>query len=110
MPNPTVRPTRYEVSLLPEDDVNYPVYALGIEARGAGRWAVVRHRMCLGVDGEWDWEPIPSERGDDWLAAHRFDLDTALRLAKQAAPGVTVNGISAAQVLAQREKNEEESR
>ena len=96
---PQVRPTRYEVSVLPEDDINYPFYALGVEDRGNGRWAVVRHRQCLGVDGEWSWESIPSERDDGWLAALRFDLDTALDLARKAAPGVVVNGIAAVEVL-----------
>ena len=102
-PGPRVRATRFEVSLLPEDDINYPFYAVAVEDRGAGRWAVVRHRQCLGVDGEWSWESIPSEREDEWLAAHRFDLDTALRLAREAAPGVTVNGITAVEVLRRRE-------
>lgn len=102
MPEPIVRVTRYEVSVLPEDDINYPVYAIAVETRSASLWAVVRHRMCLGADGEWDWESIPSERGDEWLAAHRFDRETALRLAQAAAPSVTVNGITAAQVLARR--------
>lgn len=101
-PKAEVRATRYEVSLLPEDDINYPFYAIAVEARGNGRWAVVRHKRCLGPDGAWSWESIPSEREDDWLATHRFDRDTAIRLAKQAAPTVTVNGITAAQAAARR--------
>lgn len=79
-----------------------PFETLAVEDRGNGQWAVTRPRRCLGVDGEWDWEPIPSEREDDWLAAHRFDLATALALAKQAAPTVAVNGITAAQAAARR--------
>lgn len=99
----TVRPSQFEVSVLPEDDINYPHYVVTVEARGAGRWAVVRHRQCLGADGEWSWESIPSEREDDWLATHRFDLETAQRLAIEAAPSVYVNGRTAAQVLAAKE-------
>jgi hypothetical protein len=38
----------------------------------------------------------PHGRSAAWLAAHRFDLDTALRLAQAAAPTVTVNGRTAA--------------
>lgn len=106
MSEPQVRVTRYEVSVLPGDDVNYPLYVLAVEARGAGRWAVVRHRQCLGVDGEWSWESVPSEREDEWLAAHRFDLDTALRLARESAPGVIVNGMTAARVLERRNQQE----
>ncbi|MFJ7417947.1 hypothetical protein ACIQXD_04960 [Streptomyces uncialis] len=94
----TVTACRYEVSLLPVDNINHAIYAIGVEHRGGDRWAVVRQRECLGADGTWSWEPIPSERGGEWLAAHCFDLDTALRLARAAAPHVTVNGRSAAQV------------
>lgn len=100
---PTIRPTQFEVSLLPEDDINYRVFVVTVEARGADRWAVVRHRQCLGVDGEWSWESIPSEREDDWLAAHRFDLETAKRLAAEAAPGINVNGMTAVEALAWKE-------
>ena len=102
-PSPRVRATRFEVSLLPEDDINYPLYALAVEARGADRWAVVRHRQCLGADGEWSWESVPSEREDEWLAGHRFDRETALRLAAEAAPHVTVNGVTAAEAWRRRE-------
>lgn len=99
----TVRPPQFEVSLLPEDDINYPLFVIAVESRGAGRWAVVRHRQCLGADGEWSWESIPSEREDEWLATHRFDLETAKRLAIEAAPGVYINGMTAAQALARKE-------
>lgn len=100
---PAARVTRFEVSLLPEDDINYPFHTVAVEDRGNDRWAVVRHRQCLGADGEWSWESIPSEREDEWLASHRFDLDAALDLAREAAPGVTVNGVTAAEVLRRRE-------
>lgn len=42
-------------------------------------------------------------REDDWLAAHRFDLDTALKLAREAAPHVTVNGRTVADALTRAE-------
>lgn len=100
---PAARVTRFEVSLPPEDDINHPFYTVAVEDRGNDRWAVVRHRQCLGTGGEWSWESIPSEREDEWLTAHRFDLDTALRLAVEAAPGVTVNGVTAAEALRRRE-------
>lgn len=92
--------TQYTVSLLPETDINHLTYAITVDYRGHGQWAITRGRECLSRDGGWDWEPIPSERDDDWLAEHRFDLGTALRLAKNAAPGVVVNGRTAAEALA----------
>ena len=99
-----VRATRYEVSLLHEDDINAHLYAVAIESRGHNGgpelWAVTWMGRCLDAHGAWDYEPIPSSRTDDWLAEHRFDFQTALRLARQAAPGVTVNGTTAAQIAA----------
>jgi hypothetical protein len=95
LPDVSVQVTRYEVSLLPEGDVNRHVFTIDVEYRGADRWAVTRHGSCLGSDGTWDFGVKQYDRGDDWLAAHRFDLDTALRLARDAAPHVVVNGHTA---------------
>lgn len=94
---PIVTITRYEVSVLPEDDINRSVYTINVENRGNDRWAVVRHRQCMNAKGEWSWESIPSEREDEWLAEHRFNRATALELAQWAAPRVIVNGHTAAE-------------
>ena len=92
--------TRYTVNLLPETaSPDAHIFEITVEYRGRGRWAVCRHGMCLGVDGTWDYEVRPSEREDDWLDAHRFDQDTALRLAIEQAPLVSVNGHTAADAL-----------
>lgn len=100
MTEPTVRVTRYEVSCVPPDNIDAPHFTVAVEYRGRDLWAVVRMGECLGTDGEWDFEPRPSSREDDWLDTHRFDLDTALRLAKEVAPELTVNGFTVADVLA----------
>ena len=92
--------TRFTVNLLPETAPDAHLFEITVEYRGHGRWAVLRHSQCLNHDGTWDWEMRPSEREDDWLDTHRFDLDTALRLAKEAAPSVSVNGLTAAAALA----------
>ena len=101
MAEPYVRTTQYVVNLLPESEDKRGGYCfeITVEYRGHGRWAVLRGRQCIGTDGTWSWESIPSEREDDWIVAHRFDLDTALQLAKEAAPHVTVNGLTAADAL-----------
>jgi hypothetical protein len=91
-----VEATTFTVSLLPYDHIDAPLFALAVEKRSEGTWAVMRMRHCLGVGGEWDFEPSPSNREDEWLATHRFDLDTALTLAREAAPAVRVNGRTAA--------------
>lgn len=108
MTEPTVRATRYEVSLLPATDINAGVFALAVEYRaqldGADLWCVSRYGRCLGADGEWDYEPIPSSRTKEWIASHRFDLDTAIRLAKEAAPHVMVNGHTVADAIARNQE------
>lgn len=100
MTTPEVRPTQYEVSCLPEDDMDAHLWALAVEYRGRGRWAVRHHGQCLGRDGSWSYESIPSERRDEWLVEHRFPLEEALALAKQHAPLVRINRFTAADYLA----------
>ena len=94
-PEVLVEVTRYEVSVLPHDDINRSCFTITVESRGRGLWAVARHSQCLDASGQWDWEPSPSNREDDWLATHRFDLDTALKLARETAPTLRVNGETA---------------
>jgi hypothetical protein len=94
-----VRPTRYVVNLLPDADPHGHVFELTVEWRGDDRWAVLNGHWCLGSDGAWDYELRPSERADEWISTHRFDLGTALDLAKKAAPDVTVNGLTATAAL-----------
>ncbi|MEU0836076.1 hypothetical protein [Streptomyces sp. NPDC005969] len=95
-PVATCQATEYEVSILPEGDINQQVFVITVQYRGVGQWAVTRHGSCLGVNGTWADGVKPYDRGDDWLADHRFDLDTALALARKAAPHVVVNGHTAA--------------
>jgi len=97
LPVPTCQATEYEVSILPEDDINRHSFAITVQYRGNGRWAVTRHSSCLGADGTWEFGIKEYDRGDAWLDAHRFDLYTALRLAREAAPHIVVNGITAAE-------------
>ena len=98
-PEATVKVTQYTVNCLPEDGIDSHVFEITVQYRGDGRWAVLRHGWCLGSNGKWDYEMRPSERDDDWLSWHRFDLDTALDLAKQAAPHITVKGFTVADAL-----------
>jgi hypothetical protein len=104
------RVTEYKVSVFPpwmtdSSDMlaasEADTWSLTVQWRGFDKWAVTNGgHTCLGSDGEWDWEPIPSSREDDWLAAHRFDLETALHLAAEHAPKVTINGKTALDILA----------
>lgn len=36
-------------------------------------WAVVCRDMCMSYDGEFDMEPSPSNRDDEYLKNNRFD-------------------------------------
>lgn len=106
MTEPHVRETRYEVSCLPDDHELYHHMTVHVVWRGGDQWAVTQPwepTPCLSVDGEWEYEPRPSERTDHWKARHRFDLDTALGLAKREAEKATVRGRTAAQWLAEEE-------
>ena len=104
LPEAIARPSQYTVTCLPDRDQNTHLYEITVAERGGRHgqiwWAVCWMGRCLDAEGEWDHEPIPSYREDDWLAAHRFDLDTALRLAKEAARRVEVNGFTVADAYA----------
>lgn len=97
-----MRITEITVSVVPEGDVNRHLFEVKVVYRGDGRYAVTHLGYCLGADGEWEYEPHPSAREDDWLATHRFDHDTAYRLAIEVAPGIECNGLTAAEYMARR--------
>ncbi|GAA3417641.1 hypothetical protein [Streptosporangium vulgare] len=118
IPEPEVRVTRYEVSCLPEDDLNAPAYTLAVESRGGGEWVVKSSGACLNADGVKSWghhwedgrEPVTDEEfaahevsRQAWLAAHRFDEETALAVARKFAPTMTCMGHTVADALRDRE-------
>lgn len=97
------RLTGYQVSVFveaddPEGHIGLSSWALEVTYRGRNLWAVLHRGYCLGKDGVWEYEPSPSNREDDWLKTHRFTRAEALALAYKAAPNVTVNGRSAAEL------------
>ncbi|MFD3516287.1 hypothetical protein [Streptomyces sp. NPDC058657] len=99
LPEPTVKAVEYVVTCVPEDGIDAHVFEIRVEYRGGGRWAVTRLGSCLGTDGTWAQGVKEYDRGDQWLDDHRFDLDTALHLAQQAAPHITVNGYTVTDAL-----------
>ncbi len=100
--NPIAHATTYTVTCLPDDELDASSWALTVEWRGSDQWAVKHGAFCLSRSGDWDYEMRPSEREDEWIAAHRFPLGEALDLAKHAAPNVVVNGFTPADLLAWR--------
>jgi hypothetical protein len=95
----TIMTTEVVVNLLPEWHTEAYDFRVYVQYRGLGRWAVVHKGEHLGHDGLWSYPP----RGDsrDWLDEHRFSsFDAALEAAKEVAPTVEVDGVTAAQVRA----------
>lgn len=88
-PEVIVSITRYTVSVLPADDINHKDFALYVELKPGG-WVVHDGHVAYASDGTWQ----PGQG-----LAHRFaDYDDALAVARRKAPGMTVNGRTAAEV------------
>ncbi|MGD6765964.1 hypothetical protein ACOKM5_44285 [Streptomyces sp. BH097] len=98
-PAVSVRPVKYEVSALPEGSPSARYFTIDVEYQGQGLWAVARFDSCLGSDGTWAEGVKPYDRGQKWLDEHRYDLDTALKLARDTAPHLVVEGRTVADVL-----------
>lgn len=92
--------TRFEVSCLPEGHDARRYFRLTVEIQDRYGWTVHDGFSCLDATGAKADGLSVYERSDEWISAHRFDLDTALLLAEEHAPKLTVNGMTAADVLA----------
>jgi hypothetical protein len=46
------------------------------QLEGHDLWAVRRNGDCLNKDGEWEWEPLPSSRDDEFIKRCRFASHT----------------------------------
>lgn len=91
--------TQYTVSLFPRDSIDGSVFDVRVEYRGYDRWAILRGAACLSRSGRWEYERLPSSRGEKWLAEHRFERAEALALACRVAPDVRINGRTALEAL-----------
>jgi hypothetical protein len=107
MTEPRVTVTSYEVTIWPEhcSGMDSAMYCCSVAYNGYGNWSVRRGSAGsdaphLGIDGGWHHERLPSERTRKELAEHRFDLDSALKMAREMAPRVTLNGLTAEKALA----------
>ena len=94
MPGIRIEPSAYVVCGLHPDDPDSSVWTLTIERKAPDRWAVMfLSRAYNRRTGEFDWEPIPSERTDAYKRTHRFPFDEAWRIALEAYPKLVINGL-----------------
>lgn len=108
------RATTYTVTCLPDDPYDGDAWAITVQFMGAHRWGdprpadqqwavLLRSHWNLSHEGKWDLRPSSDSDGfDDWIVAHRFDLETALKVAAEQAPHVKVNGCTPVELLAWR--------
>jgi len=94
----TVYPTGY-------DDATFAdkyMWTITVEATGNGLWAVRKSiKQCLNHGDEWQYEPIPSSRDDEFLLNCRFDEDEALDRAVRIVDRIRINGSTIAEADAE---------
>lgn len=87
------RSTEVTVCAVPEDYADHHAYRVRVQYRGEEQYAVVWEGYCLRSDGAWSVEQF--EATPEWWADHRYDYQTACRLACEVAPWIVVNGRTA---------------
>lgn len=92
--------TRYELTMMPEGDPNECAWYIAVELRDAGRYAVVRGRLCLTPGVGWHVESRDPD--GDCIRDHRYDVGKALALAREHLPFLRINGKTSADVLTER--------
>ncbi|MFJ8677270.1 hypothetical protein [Streptomyces sp. NPDC093589] len=85
-PKVLVAITRYEVSVLPADDINRRYFALFVELTPHG-WIV--------TDGHAGYDADGTAHFGEMRRHHFADVDDALAIARRLAPDLTVNGHTA---------------
>ena len=108
IPEAAVLPTAYVVSCLPLGHEDRYVMTVNVLHQQDGLYVVKWGLRYWGTDGAWSHKPGWSSEDDEhddaadaeWEAGHRFDRDTALRLARELAPQLTYRGRSVADALA----------
>jgi hypothetical protein len=88
-----VYPTGYDEATF-SDKITWTIT---VAERDTGRWAVKGMFGVLNTDGEWEYEPSPSNREDDFLDRCRFTEEEALRRALEVVDTIRINGSTIAQ-------------
>lgn len=96
-----VKVSAYTVSRIPDDTPDHTAWSIVVEASGHGKWAVRNIGRCLNKKGQWEHEPLPSNRTDKWLKTVRWDNpEDAIAAAVAAEPTLTWNGMTPSDVMA----------
>jgi len=53
-------------------------HGLIIQKRGTNQWVILYGCSILNANGGWEFEPLPSNRDEEFIARTRFTLDEAL--------------------------------
>lgn len=99
VPEAVIRIAKYAVSCLPRAHRSYWHFTVWVVERAPNEWEVRADGTVHDADGNPIWGPLPLEDREAWHARHRFDLDTAVEIAKKIAPTLTVNGYTVADAL-----------
>lgn len=73
------RAVKFDVGFMPismgrrVDEDTPGVERVYIERRSAHTWSICRAGLCLAQDGEWEYEPSPSSRSEEFIQSTRFD-------------------------------------
>lgn len=73
-----------KIKLVPEV-YRYEGTPITLESRGDGMWAICDRGCCWNKDGQWECEPLPSNRDDAYLKRNRYTFDEACAELKAAA-------------------------
>lgn len=65
-----------------------PRWPITLERRGTDAWAVISLGECLNREGEWEYEPLPSNRSEAFKARTWFPLGEAWERAGKALEGL----------------------
>ena len=74
----------WQIVLKDKHPMDYPKIDRCGQIKGDDLFAVRLHGNCLNKDGDWEYEPMPSGRDDDFLARCRFEtFEAAARTAER---------------------------
>jgi hypothetical protein len=93
-----VEVTSYRIALLPHEHPMRGFAAITVRLCDSGRWQVDRLGFLLDVQGRWEQA---GKHTREWREEREFDLETAIRLARAAAPLVLVGDSTVGALLDQ---------